>query len=119
MKVAAADGVVDPEEVEVIRAYFVEDWGYAPEYVEAALEVVGSELEEVGLEELTVGLRTFTRESPDCDHRKVRKKVVALLKEVAEADGEVHEVEALMLGRVSEVLLRDPWELPGVLRRGR
>lgn len=90
-----------------------------PEYVEAALEVVGSELEEVGLEELTVGLRTFTRVSPDCDHRKVRKKVVALLREVAEADGVVHEVEALMLGRVSEVLRRDPWELPGVLRRGR
>ncbi len=120
LKVAGADGQITEEEREVIRSYFMDDWGYDGTYVGAALELFEGASGDTTLTELTEGLRAFTLESRDCDHRKVRKKVVALLREVAEADGVVHELEELSLEKVGRCLSKDPWvRLPGFLRRGK
>ncbi|WP_366140642.1 TerB family tellurite resistance protein [uncultured Shimia sp.] len=65
LKVAAADGEVSEEELDVIRGYFIENWGYDPVFVDAALTLFLDRLDQLTLQELTEGLRRF-RQSKDC-----------------------------------------------------
>ncbi|MFW8596147.1 TerB family tellurite resistance protein [Cribrihabitans neustonicus] len=109
LKVAAADGKILEEELEVIRSYFVEGWGFNPEYVEIALQIFSAKLDDLSLRDLTEELRKFTLESRDCNHKRVREKIIQLLREVAEADGQIHELEELMIQHVAEFLPKDPW----------
>lgn len=109
LKVAAADGTISDEEVEVIRSYFVDDWGYDEVFVRAALSLFEEKLEDLTLQQLTEGLRQFTLESKDCNHKKIRGKVVALLHDIANADGKLHEMEELAIQHVADSLPKDPW----------
>lgn len=118
LKVAAADGNITDEELEVIRSYFVDDWGYDEQFVDAALDVFRVKLDELTLQQLTEALRKFTLESKDCNHKKVRDKVVSLLREIASADGQFHEMEELAIQHVEDFLPKDPWfQMPKLLRR--
>ncbi len=113
LKVAAADGDIAEEELDVIRSYFIDGWGFNPDYVEVALQVFVLKIHELPLKDLTEDLRKFTLENRDCNHKKVREKIVQLLREIAGADGQVHEVEELMIDHVSKFLPKDPWfQLP-------
>lgn len=109
LKVAAADGQISAEERDIARSYFVEEWGYEEGYVDPALELFEKDLEKFTLKQLTASLRDFTRESRDCNHRKVRAKIVDLLKEIAMADGDIHEMEELAIQHVADCLPKDPW----------
>ncbi len=118
LKVAAADGKITDEELNIIRSYFIDDWGYDELFVTAAIDVFTRKLDELTLQKLTEGLRKFTLESKDCNHRKVREKVVALLREIANADGQVHEMEELAIQHVADCLPNDPWfQMPQFLQR--
>ncbi|KPD10201.1 TerB family tellurite resistance protein, partial [Phaeobacter sp. 11ANDIMAR09] len=85
------------------------EWGYDEEFVTAALSIFQEKLHELALQELTEGLRKFTLESKDCNHKKVREKVIALLQEIALADGQFHEMEKLVVQHVADCLPKDPW----------
>ncbi|SFE82937.1 tellurite resistance TerB family protein, partial [Shimia marina] len=118
LKIAAADGEVSEEELDVIRSYFIDNWGYDGAFVDAALSLFLDRLDQLTLQELTEGLRRFTLESKDCNHKKVRERVVALLREIAEADGQLHEMELLAINHVAECLPKDPWfQLPRWAKR--
>ncbi|MDO6478450.1 TerB family tellurite resistance protein [Shimia thalassica] len=112
LKIAAADGRVSDEERTVIGSYFIDEWGYDPAYVTPAMALFESRLEEFTLKRLTEGLRSFTRESSDFNHKKVRKKFIELLTEIAEADGHLHEMEELAIKHVADSLPKDPWLRP-------
>jgi uncharacterized tellurite resistance protein B-like protein len=109
LKVAAADGKITKEEMDVIRSYFIEDWGYDEQFVTAALLIFMDKLDELTLQKLTEGLRKFTLESKDCNHKKVRERVIVLLREIAMADGQFHEMEELAIQHVADCLPKDPW----------
>lgn len=109
LKVAAADGKITDEEMDVIRSYFIDDWGYDEQFVAAALLIFMERLDELTLQRLTEGLRKFTLESKDCNHKKVREKVNDLLREIATADGQLHEMEELAIQHVADCLPKDPW----------
>ncbi|WP_214646864.1 TerB family tellurite resistance protein [Ruegeria lacuscaerulensis] len=118
LKIAAADGSITDDELDVIRSYFVDDWGYDEKFVNAALDVFRVKLDDLTLQQLTEGLRRFTLESKDCNHKKVREKVVALLNEIANADGQIHEMEELAIRHVEDFLPKDPWfRMPQFLQR--
>lgn len=118
LKVAAADGEVSEDELDVIRSYFTDNWGYDLAFVDTALSLFLDRLDQLTLQELTEGLRRFTLESKDCNHKKVRERVVALLREIAEADGQLHEMELLAINHVAECLPKDPWfKLPSWAKR--
>lgn len=109
LKIAAADGSVTAEEREVICAYFIEDWGYDPSYVHPALDYFHESLNQFTLQELTESFRKFTLESKDCNHKIVRERFLALLTDIASADGQIHEMEELAIQHVSACLPKDPW----------
>lgn len=109
LKIAAADGQITDEERDVIRSYFVDEWGYDVSFVNPALSLFEGKLADLTLQDLTEGLRRFTLESKDCNHKRVREKVVALLCEIANSDGKVHEMEELAIQHVADCLPKDPW----------
>lgn len=109
LKVAAADGNISPEELEVIKSYFVDGWGYDPRFVDGGLEFFAQNIDQLMLKELTQGLREFTLGNKDCNHKKIRERVVTLLRDIAEADGRLHEMEELAIEHVAQCLPKDPW----------
>ncbi len=70
----------------------------------AALTLFLNRLDQLTQQELTEDLGRFTLESKDCNHKKVRVRVVALLRELAEADGLLHEMELPTINHVAECL---------------
>lgn len=109
LKVAAADGRISEEEREVIRDHLVENWGYNRSYVDASIQLFERHIEQYTLKELTRGLREFTKDSPDCNHQKVRRRFINLLNEIASADGHLHEMEELTIDHIADQLPKDPW----------
>lgn len=100
LKVAAIDGHVDPREIQVIRDYFVEDWGYDPDYVNHALAVLSANDDRSRLTEMTRVLAEFVHTNPDCKFGVLQQEIKRLLTEVAEADGRLDEREEMAIERV-------------------
>lgn len=104
LKVAAIDGVIDPREFQVIRDYFVEDWGYDPDYVDHALAVLNANEDKARLVDMTRALAEFVRGNPDCKFAVLQYEIKQLLTEVAEADGKLDEREEMVIERIPRSL---------------
>ncbi|MFN8684223.1 TerB family tellurite resistance protein [Paracoccus sp. P2] len=100
LKVAAIDGHVDTREVQVVRDYFVEDWGYDPDYVDHALAVLSANDDKSRLTDMTRALAEFVHGNPDCKFGILQQEIKRLLTEVAEADGRLDEREEMAIDRV-------------------
>jgi uncharacterized tellurite resistance protein B-like protein len=104
LKVALIDGVIDPVERTAMLDYFVTEWGYDPTYAAGALEL----LEENGLSQpikpMTAAIAKFVKDHPDCNFSAFRSEVMALLREVAEADGILDEREDLAIEAIGAAL---------------
>lgn len=100
LKVAAIDGHVDAREVQAVRDYFVEDWGYDPDYVDHALAVLAANDDRSRLTDMTRALAEFAHGSPDCKFEVLQQEIKRLLTEVAEADGKLDEREEMAIERV-------------------
>lgn len=100
IKVAAMDGDISECEMDVIRDYFVHDWGYNADYVAQALYVLRAGNDRMRLSEMTQQLSKFAEDNPDCDLEAISKEVLVLLKEIAEADGTVDEREEMAIARI-------------------
>lgn len=109
LKIASADGAITQEEREVLTSYYVDQWGFDQGYAEAVILLFEHSLNDYTLQQLTEGLRTFTKENRDCNEKKVRTGFVHMLREIAEADGTVHEMEELAIDHVASAIHRDPW----------
>lgn len=100
LKVAAIDGHVDTREVQVVRDYFVEDWGYDPDYVDHALALLSANDDKSRLTDMTRVLAEFVHGNPDCKFGILQQEIKRLLTEVAEADGRLDEREEMAIDRV-------------------
>lgn len=100
LKVAAIDGHVDAREIQVIRDYFVEEWGYDPHYVDHALAILATNDERSRLIDMTRALAEFVHVNPDCKFGILQQEIKLLLTEVAEADGKLDEREEMAIERV-------------------
>ena len=125
LKIAVADGEIAKKEREALKGYFVDEWGYDLHYIDAAMKLFERHLDEYTIEQLTEGLRSFTKENKDCNHRKVQERFIKLLHEIAYADGEIHEKEEERIQEISKNLSEDPWHqkikvrLPSLKKRVR
>lgn len=100
LKVAAIDGHIDAREIQVVRDYFVEDWGYDPDYVDHALAVLSANDDRSRLTDMTQALAEFVHGNPDCKFGILQQEIKRLLTEVAEADGKLDEREDMAIERV-------------------
>lgn len=104
LKVAAIDGHLDAREVQVVRDYFVEDWGYDPGYVDNALAILSANDDRSRLTDMTRALAEFAHGNPDCKFDILQQEIKRLLMEVAEADGKLDEREEMAIERITRSL---------------
>lgn len=104
IKVAAIDGEIDQAERRVINEYFVDEWGYDPDYTSHALNLLEETTNEQRVNEMAATLAEFARTHPDCDFSKIQNGFKALLTEIAEADGKLDEREEMAIERIINAL---------------
>lgn len=110
LRLAAVDGAIAPEERAEIKRYFVKEWGFAPDYTEAALTVIEANLGRARLTTLTATLARFAQENPDCNFAEMGAEITSFLAAVASADGPLNPRETRALDLVArDFRAEGPW----------
>lgn len=104
LKIAKVDGQVDHRELAHIRAYFIEEWGIDPDYLDAAIPVLLDGLDKLTLDEMAHELRSYLVKSPDCDVEAIVARTIELVSELIEIDGVIIEAERDAMRRVVHTL---------------
>lgn len=112
LMVAREAGQIDDTERSAIKDYFVQEWGFDPDYVARALPLIEAGLDAASIEGIARALADFKRENPDCNYDAMTTEVVTFLTEIAEADGQVSAPETAAIARIDKVF-RDaaPWSV--------
>jgi len=87
MKVAEADGRIDESRRQLIRDYFVKEWGYDPKFVVAGTNYIESTLDELSSEQLAQTLAKFAGENRDCNFKLMAREILGFLRNIVEVDG--------------------------------
>lgn len=116
IKVAAIDGIIDTSERQSMRAFFVEEWGYDPVYVDSTFNLLEENADKSRLTEMTASLAEFAQANPDCRFSSIQSELIGLLQEIAEADGVLDEREEMAIERITNALAREASTLQSVKR---
>ncbi|MFH7041138.1 TerB family tellurite resistance protein [Paucibacter sp. JuS9] len=103
LKLADADGEVSASERDAIHRHLTQDWGYNPAFVGEALALIEPRLAAFQIEEVAAQLATFIKGSPDCNYAAMTRDLLAFLKTVTEADGQIDAREEAALQAVTAV----------------
>lgn len=108
LRLAAADGKIDRRERKVIRDHFQQQWGYDPVYLKFALPKIEADAlaGEEALEQVVARLAAFQRKCQDCAQDVMDRELLALLKDVAAADGVDAPEEQQALATIEQSLVR-------------
>lgn len=107
LKVAAVDGTTDPSELEAIKAYFIKQWGYDADFVEAGVAFVSANLEGHDVKVVAKALADFARENPDCKPDAMLADLTGLLREIMEADGIIDEREQEVIEQIEQAFAKE------------
>ena len=107
LRVGSIDGDVAPQERETICRHFVDDWGYAPAYVVAAVDILEATADGIRVKAVAQTLAQFQAASPDCNAQAMQDELLAFLREVMEADGHIDEREELAIDAIAEVFRKE------------
>lgn len=97
LKVAQIDGSVDPTERAAMIEYFVAEWGYDRTYTILAIQKLEGGVLGRPIKPMTAAIAKFVKDHPDCNFAAFRDELMALLREVADADGKLDEREELAI----------------------
>nr|WP_316642417.1 TerB family tellurite resistance protein [uncultured Roseateles sp.] len=103
LKLAVVDGRVKASERRCIQDHFIADWGYDRAFVKIGCKHIEPRLDGFSMRELTRQLADFIQTNPDCNYEAMSRELLAFLREVAEADGEIDEREELALEKLTAV----------------
>ena len=107
VRVASIDGSIAPTERAAIERHFVNEWGYSPDYVARALDVLVAGAGEARVKTIAKALADFQTASPDCNSEAMQSELVTFLREVVKADGILDEREELAVDAVVAVFKRE------------
>lgn len=103
VRVAREAGDLDANERDSIRSYFIEEWGFDEEYLDAALPVIEQKASDRAIEETADDLASFKLENPDCNFDAMKAELISFLTEIAEADGMMDASEKAAIDRIDRV----------------
>lgn len=103
MRVAAIDGAVAPQEREAICRHFVDEWGYDPAYVAAALDILEATADDIRVKAVAQTLAQFLAANPDCNAQAMQDELMVFLRQVMEADGYLDEREGHAIDAITKV----------------
>ena len=84
--------------------YFVSEWGYDRAYASKALELLGKNGSLRPIKPMTSAIAKFVASHPDCNFSAFQTEMMTLLREVAEADGDLAEREELAIAAIGAAL---------------
>ena len=103
LKVATIDGKIDSDERNMIGRYFVNEWGYAPEFVDRGLAFIETRLSSFSIKTLAQTLAELQKQNPDCNYKSMSKEILNFLEDVIEADGIIDEREEMALEKIRSI----------------
>lgn len=103
LKMSNVDGCIDPSERQVIYNYFVNEWGYDPEFVGKGMAYTEDNLSNFSIEALARNLAEFKKQNPDCNYSSMSQDILKLLNEVMESDGVIDKREERVLAVVESI----------------
>jgi hypothetical protein len=107
LRVAAIDGAVAQKEREAIWRHFVDDWGYHPAYVAAALDILEATANDIRVKAVAHTLAQFQAANPDCNAEAMQDELMVFLRQVMEEDGYLDEREDLAINAIAQVFRKE------------
>jgi hypothetical protein len=106
LKVAAVDDCVDEPRRRKLDDYFVGEWGYDPDFVDAGIQHIESRLEAVSIHDLAHTLAEFASQNRDCNFHMMSREILEFLRDVAAADGVVEDTEENAIADIERIFKR-------------
>jgi hypothetical protein len=93
LKLVAIDGRVDADRRRQIDDYFIGEWGYDVNFVDAGMRHIESRLDELYITELAQTMAEFASHNRDCNFRMMSREILDFLRQVASMDGGIDAAE--------------------------
>ncbi len=103
MKVAEVDGRIDEPRRQLIRDYFVREWGYDPRFVVAGTNYIESTLNELSIEQLAQTLAEFANENRDCNFKLMAREILGFLRNIVEVDGRLNRQDEQAIEKIEAI----------------
>jgi len=103
VSVARVDGHIAEQEVNLIRNYFVNHWGYSEAFANRGLQFIQEQSGDFEIKATAAALAAFARDNRDCKAETMLADVSVLLRDVMEADGRIDEREEMAIERIEKV----------------
>ena len=119
LRMAAVDASVDAVRRQRLDDYFVREWGYDPDFVDAGIRHIEDRLGELSRRELAHTLARFASENRDCNFHAMADEIVRFLRDVVSDDGVVAPADAAALAEIESIFAAANRRKPGhLLLRG-
>jgi uncharacterized tellurite resistance protein B-like protein len=103
LKIANIDGQLDQSEVNHIKSYFVNKWGYDANFVNSGIHYINQNIDNYKISSTAKALVEYKKSNPDCDYESMSKEILTFLYEIVEADGRIDEREMLALNSIKSI----------------
>lgn len=103
LKVASVDGRVDTSRRQHIDDYFVAEWGYDADFVDAGIGHIESRLDEVSIADLAQTMAEFASRNRDCNFRIMSTEILDFLRDIVATDGALEPGDAKAIGEIEAV----------------
>lgn len=103
LKVASVDGAVEPSRRQRIDDYFVREWGYDADFVDAGIEHLESRLDHLSIPDLACTMAEFASQNRDCNFKVMSAEILEFLRDIVAVDGAVAPVEESAIAEIESV----------------
>jgi len=103
LKLASVEGQVDDAGRKHIRGYFVNEWGYDPEFVGEGIKYTESNLGSFSIKALSQALARFASENPDCNFKVMSAEILGFLRNMAVTDGSIDKRMEMEIERIEAI----------------
>jgi len=102
LKVAELDGNIDEIKRKHINRYFIQEWGYDQEFIEAGVAFTESRLSDFSIDDLVKTIAEFQIKNKDCNFDAMSNEMMIFLRGIMEVDGKIDEAEEEALQNVKD-----------------
>jgi len=119
LKLGVVDGRVDAGQRQQIDDYFVGEWGYDANFVDAGMRHIEASLGKLSVAELAQTMAEFASQNRDCNFHTMSREILDFLRHIAALDGVVDAREESAIREIQDIFISaNRFSLPAKLRAG-
>lgn len=103
LKVTEVEGSIDQTKRELIRTYFVKQWGYHPDFVSEGIKYTESRLDGFSIQRLAQTLAVYTANNRDCNFKMMSRDILDFLRQIVAVDGRVGGPEEMEIEKIEVI----------------